>query len=56
MRLPKKDAKGNLSEVGDMPIFIAGWTPVYGKQVLCFMGLAFSVRKDFGVDKSDVLR
>lgn len=59
MRLPaaKKDAKGNVTESGDMLIFIAGRTPVYGKQILYFMDPVFSARaKVAAPDKSDVLR
>jgi len=59
MRLPaaKKDAKGNVTEPGDMLIFMAGCTPVYGKQILYFMDPVFSARAKFPApDKSDVLR
>jgi type IV secretion system protein VirD4 len=59
MRLPaaKKDAQGNVSESGDMLIFMAGQTPIYGKQILYFMDPTFSARSRIPApDKSDVLR
>jgi len=58
MRLPaaKKDAKGNVSEPGDMLIFIAGHSPIYGKQILYFMDPTFSARaKVAAPEKSDVI-
>lgn len=59
MRLPaaKKDAKGNVSESGDMLIFMAGQTPIYGKQILYFMDPTFAARARIAApEKSDVLR
>jgi len=59
MRLPAatKDAKGNVTEPGDMLIFMAGQTPIYGKQILYFMDPVFSARaKVPAPEKSDVLR
>lgn len=46
MRLPaaKKDAQGNVQEAGDMLIFMAGQTPIYGKQILYFTDPVFSQR------------
>jgi type IV secretion system protein VirD4 len=46
MRLPGavKDARGNIIESGDMLIFMAGQTPIYGKQILYFRDPVFSVR------------
>lgn len=46
MRLPaaKKDAKGNVTEAGDMLIFVAGHSPIYGKQILYFLDPTFSAR------------
>lgn len=46
MRLPgaKKDSRGNVTEAGDMLIFIAGQTPIYGKQILYFLDPTFSAR------------
>lgn len=46
MRLPaaSKDAQGNVTEPGDMLIFMAGQTPIYGKQILYFMDPVFSKR------------
>lgn len=58
MRLPaaKKDDKGNVIEAGDMLIFIAGRTPVYGKQILYFMDPVFSARAKVPAPaQSDVL-
>ena len=46
MRLPgpKKDRAGNVTEAGDMLIFIAGQSPIYGKQILYFKDPTFSER------------
>ncbi len=58
MRLPaaKKDARGNISEPGDMLIFMAGQTPIYGKQILYFLDPTFSARAKLPAPaKSDVL-
>jgi type IV secretion system protein VirD4 len=46
MRLPaaKKDARGNVTEPGDMLVFMAGQTPIYGKQILYFLDPTFSTR------------
>jgi type IV secretion system protein VirD4 len=59
MRLPaaRKDNAGNVVEPGDMLIFMAGQTPIYGKQILYFMDPTFSARaKVPAPDKSDLLR
>lgn len=59
MRLPAatKDARGNVTEPGDMLIFMAGQTPIYGKQILYFLDPVFSARaKVPAPEKSDVLR
>jgi type IV secretion system protein VirD4 len=58
MRLPAaaKDARGNVTEPGDMLIFMAGQTPIYGKQILYFMDPVFSKRaKVAAPETSDVL-
>jgi type IV secretion system protein VirD4 len=58
MRLPaaNKDARGNVTEPGDMLIFMAGQTPIYGKQILYFMDPVFSERaKVVAPAKSDLL-
>jgi len=58
MRLPaaRKDVRGNVTEPGDMLIFMAGQTPIYGKQILYFMDPVFCARaKVTAPDKSDVL-
>jgi type IV secretion system protein VirD4 len=46
MRLPgaRKDAQGQVVEPGDMLIFMAGQTPIYGKQILYFLDPTFSAR------------
>jgi type IV secretion system protein VirD4 len=46
MRLPAatKDARGNVTEAGDMLIFMAGQTPIYGKQILYFLDPTFIAR------------
>jgi len=46
MRLPasKKDDKGNVTEAGDMLVFVAGHAPIYGKQILYFLDPTFSER------------
>ena len=59
MRLPAatKDGRGNVIEPGDMLIFMAGQTPIYGKQILYFLDPVFSARARIAApDKSDVLR
>jgi type IV secretion system protein VirD4 len=58
MRLPaaRKDAAGNVTEPGDMLIFMAGQTPIYGKQILYFLDPTFSERAKIPApEKSDVL-
>lgn len=46
MRLPaaKTDKKGNVTEAGDMLVFVAGHSPIYGKQILYFLDPTFSER------------
>ena len=46
MRLPaaKKGVKGNITEGGDMLVFVAGHAPIYGKQILYFLDPTFSER------------
>jgi type IV secretion system protein VirD4 len=58
MRLPaaRKDAQGNVSEPGDMLVFMAGQTPIYGKQILYFLDPTFSARaKVPAPQRSDVI-
>ena len=58
MRLPaaRKDAHGNVVEPGDMLIFMAGQTPIYGKQILYFLDPTFSVRaRVMAPERSDVV-
>ena len=59
MRLPaaRKDGRGNVIEPGDMLIFMAGQTPIYGKQILYFLDPVFSERAKVGAPaRSDVVR
>ncbi len=46
MRLPgaKKNAQGEITEAGDMLVFMAGFAPIYGKQVLYFQDPVFRAR------------
>ncbi len=46
MRLPapRKDAKGDIIEGGDMLIFVAGYLPIYGRQILYFKDPTFQQR------------
>ena len=58
MRLPsaKKDVRGNITEAGDMLIFVSGHLPIYGKQPLYFMDPIFLERaKVPPPEKSDCL-
>lgn len=53
---PKKDSNGNITEPGDMLIFIAGNPTVYGKQILYFQNKTFLDRaKVPSPNSSDVL-
>jgi len=46
MRLPgpRKDRNGNVIEAGDMLVFVAGQSPIYGKQILYFKDPVFADR------------
>ncbi len=58
MRLPGpvKDVEQNITEPGDMLVFVAGFPPVYGKQILYFLDKTFSERSKIDApEKSDVL-
>ena len=46
MRLPgaQKDAQGNIISAGDMLIFVAGYSPIYGSQILYFIDSTFLER------------
>lgn len=44
LKSAKKDKKGNITEAGDMLIFIAGQLPIYGRQILYFKDNAFLER------------
>ncbi len=58
MRLPGpvKDTEQNITEPGDMLAFVAGFPPVYGKQILYFLDKTFSERSKIDTpEKSDTL-
>ena len=58
MRLPGpvKDVDQNITEPGDMLVFVAGFPPVYGKQILYFLDKIFSERSKIDApEKSDNL-
>jgi type IV secretion system protein VirD4 len=46
LRLPgaEKDASGKVTAPGDMLIFTAGQSPIYGQQILYFLDPVFSAR------------
>jgi len=54
MTLPgmQKDAQGNISQAGDMLIFMAGFSAIYGKQILYFKDDEFLRRAKFESPKS----
>lgn len=59
MRLPgaKKDENGKVLEAGDMLIFIAGQSPIYGKQILFFQDPVFRDRSKVSAPASpDVIQ
>lgn len=59
MRLPgmEKDAHNKISKAGDMLIFIAGQSPIYGRQILYFMDEKFKARANLPAPKtSDTLK
>lgn len=41
---PKKDAAGNIVEPGDMLVFVTGFPPIYGRQILYFQDPVFRAR------------
>jgi type IV secretion system protein VirD4 len=58
LRLPgaEKDASGKVTAPGDMLIFTAGQSPIYGRQILYFIDPVFSARaKVSPPEKSDRL-
>ena len=58
MRLPgpEKDAQGRVIKPGDMLIFTAGQSPIYGRQILYFFDPVFSKRSKMPApDRSDSL-
>jgi type IV secretion system protein VirD4 len=53
---PEKDAQGRVIKPGDMLIFTAGQSPIYGRQILYFFDPVFSVRSKMPApDRSDSL-
>jgi type IV secretion system protein VirD4 len=58
MRLPgpEKDSQGRVTKPGDMLIFTAGQSPIYGRQILYFFDPVFSRRSRMSSpDRSDSL-
>jgi type IV secretion system protein VirD4 len=58
MRLPgpEKDAQGRVTKPGDMLIFTAGQSPIYGRQILYFFDPVFSARSKISApERSDSL-
>lgn len=58
-RLPaaQKDANGKILVAGDMLIFVSGFSPIYGKQILYFKDPVFAKRsKVLPPEKSDRIR
>jgi len=59
MRLPgpKKDAKGDILEAGEMLVFVAGQSVIRGTQILYFLDPTFSDRSKIPPpERSDILR
>lgn len=59
MRLPgpKKDAKGDIIEAGEMLIFVAGQPVIRGRQILYFLDPTFSKRSKIAPpERTDVVR
>jgi type IV secretion system protein VirD4 len=58
MRLPgpEKDSQGRVTKPGDLLIFTAGQSPIYGRQILYFFDPVFSVRSKMPApERSDSL-
>ncbi|MFO0701171.1 MAG: type IV secretory system conjugative DNA transfer family protein [Nitrospira sp.] len=54
---PKKDAQGQITEAGDMVIYVAGCPAIYGRQPLFFHDPTFSARAAIPPPAvSDILR
>lgn len=54
---PKKDAQGQITEAGDMVIYVAGFPAIYGRQPLFFQDPSFAARAAVPEPAaSDVLR
>ena len=51
---PKKDAAGNIIEAGDMLIFVTGFPPIYGRQILYFTDPIFSARSKIPASSATV--
>ena len=54
---PRKDAEGQITEAGDMVVYVAGYPAIYGKQPLYFQDPIFTARAAVPEPKfSDKLR
>ncbi|MNW12911.1 Conjugal transfer protein TraG [compost metagenome] len=54
---PKKNAQGQITEAGDMVIYVAGCPAIYGRQPLYFQDATFVARAAVPEPRaSDVLR
>ena len=54
---PVKNASGDILEAGEMLVFVAGQSPIRGRQILYFMDPTFSQRSKMAPpEKSDVVR
>jgi type IV secretion system protein VirD4 len=54
---PKKTPDGDISEAGDMLIYVAGYPMIYGRQPLYFQDPTFSARAKIPApDRSDTIR
>lgn len=58
MRLPgpTKDAKGDITEPGEMLVFVAGNAVIRGRQILYFLDPTFNARSKIAPPKTDVVR
>lgn len=51
LRGPVKNSKGDITEGGDMLVFVAGHSPIYGRQILYFLDPVFSERAKVAAPK-----
>ena len=53
---PKKNSRGDVIKAGDMLIFVAGYNPIYGQQILYFKDPIFNARSQIEPpERSDVI-